>query len=74
MARKINKKQVNVRLSPAARKAVYKLAREQGRTISGQIEFMVMREVAAFATDKEKEDQPAELISTLPNFTSERQT
>jgi len=40
---KVNKIQVNIRLTPAAKKAAYKLARDQSRTLSATIEVLIMK-------------------------------
>jgi hypothetical protein len=39
---KSNKTQVNIRLTPPAKKAAYKLAKEQKRTVSATIEVLIL--------------------------------
>jgi hypothetical protein len=49
---KVNKTQVNIRLTPAAKKAAAKLARDQHRTLSATIEVLIMQASSA-AGEKE---------------------
>ena len=49
---KVNKVQMNIRITPAAKKALHKLAMEQRRTVSATIEILILQASATQTDEK----------------------